>query len=156
MPKRRIFEATAPDGTIVRRTSDSKVYSHAVVHWAKAYPGNPTFPAREAGWELDRVQWCSRLDLAQKAAARWGKAVVLEARELVESNPAYEVGAPFRIVEQTRTLASPPAGLKSKWTEYQVRFRGKILSRHDLLDDAITDALARRDAHLGIEREVTK
>ena len=84
---RRIFEATAPDGEIVRRTSETKVYSHAVVRWLDAYTAyNGT--SYDAGWMLRAVEWCSRRDLAEKKITfyrnRGKRAEILEAREVTK------------------------------------------------------------------------
>jgi len=52
---KQTFAATAPDGIIFKRTSETHSYSHAVI--AKF----------RAGWKA--VHWCGSRDLARKAVA---------------------------------------------------------------------------------------
>jgi hypothetical protein len=54
------YAATKADGTIVKRTTN-RVYTHVVIaHWENKIDGNYT-----------RVEWCGRLDLAQKVYKKY-------------------------------------------------------------------------------------
>jgi hypothetical protein len=85
MPKRRIFEATHPDGSTIRRSSDTMVYSHAVVFWRDAWKYQDTVvPAQ---WS--KPQWQSRRDLAEKIAnserrAGRSRVEILDVREVTK------------------------------------------------------------------------
>ena len=95
---RRVFEATASDGTVFKRTTDrNRTYTHCVIVWCAATPeviGKfHTWPARPAGWARSG-EWASRLDLAEKNARSWNtradsrgqpyRATILEAREVTK------------------------------------------------------------------------
>lgn len=54
--KKVTLTCTAPDGTIISRTTDN-LYTHVLITDTRG------------GWGA--VQWCSRLDLAQKALRRY-------------------------------------------------------------------------------------
>lgn len=43
----------------------------------------------------------------------------------------------LKIRIQNRRQASPPAGMRAEWTEYQVMEGRKILSRHDFQEQAV-------------------
>ena len=73
---KKYFLAIASDGTVFKRSSEGRSYSHCVAVYAssRAYTfQGRSYEARE-GWEMrgqgkPQGEWASRLDLAQKNAA---------------------------------------------------------------------------------------
>lgn len=98
---RRVFEATASDGTVFKRSSDTRVYTHCVATWRDGRvvvdrSGYVLRPPQPAGWDR-QTQWASRLDLAQKAAGREKanglRVEILEAREVTK--PRAKIALPW-------------------------------------------------------------
>jgi hypothetical protein len=106
---RRVFEATASDGTVFKRTTDrNRTYTHCVIVWCAATPEIVgkfhTWPAKPAGWARSG-EWASRLDLAEKNARSWNaradshgqpyRATILEAHEIISparAHPDFQEG----------------------------------------------------------------
>lgn len=66
MAKRTRFEVTDSNGKVHVRTSDCRIYSHAVVtHFKECEHDGRTYPPHS------RVEWASRKDLAEKNASNW-------------------------------------------------------------------------------------
>ena len=79
-------EITDSKGKVHKRTSEGRVYSHAVVIHIPARDngfGDRVWPA------YTRVEWASRLDLAQKTAARyaWASVEIIPATITYKSKP---------------------------------------------------------------------
>lgn len=82
MSKTRYFEATRSDGTVLKRASKTRVYTHAVAIWCD---GTKAWWTKEAGWY--NTEWAGRRDLAVKNANSWNgkpgfQAYVLDVREV--------------------------------------------------------------------------
>jgi hypothetical protein len=107
MSTTRYFQATRADGTIVKRTSTSRVYSHAVVIECTVVPDASRRYRPEGGTYWLKPEWASRLDLAQKNAARYNNMQTAHSRYRAWVLPAVEVnrkGNPVRTVEQLKAL----------------------------------------------------
>ena len=78
-------EITDSKGKVHKRTSEGRVYSHAIVIHipARDGPDGRSWPA------YTRVEWASRLDLAQKTAARypWASVEIIPATITYKSKP---------------------------------------------------------------------
>lgn len=81
MAKRRVFTATMPDGVVIKRTSESRVYQFVVV--GRCLDATLYREAGETRYAdaYGVIGWCSRGDLAQRLAHATGQErVVIKAR----------------------------------------------------------------------------
>jgi hypothetical protein len=65
----RKYTATAPDGTVFKRSTNSRTYSHCVVLRLPAYPGDARWAARPERWS--RPEWRRTSQLAEQLAATY-------------------------------------------------------------------------------------
>ena len=106
----RYFIATASDGTVFKRSSQNRIYSHCVAVYSvvraatpeEAKGRHPVLCKGSEGWA--KGEWASRKDLADKNAASdhgqsWPRTVLVRAEVL----DACEVSGPeFRKIEGRR------------------------------------------------------
>lgn len=67
------YQAIDSRGTVHKRTTTHRIYTHAVVAHIAAYPAgiNKYGIPYEAGKAHDVVEWAGRADLARNVANRW-------------------------------------------------------------------------------------
>jgi hypothetical protein len=96
------YQATAPDGTVFRRSTKSRKYTHCVVRWLPARPPAGRLPGREEQWSDG--EWRRTRQLAEALANTYrghGRALqvlVLEAVE-VETKQAAAKRAADRVAD---------------------------------------------------------
>jgi hypothetical protein len=72
MTTKTTFIATAPDGTVIKRTSLTRTYTHAVL-----------VQTTRGGLHWGQISFNSREDLARKEAAKWPVGVPLGGTDVV-------------------------------------------------------------------------
>lgn len=81
---KRTVEATLPDGTVVTRTSEQRIYTHVAIAWDQEQNGENGWH-RDAGWVV--LGFAGSEALAQKTAAKypnngWTQRQVIECHEV--------------------------------------------------------------------------